>query len=41
MMNQTVEVNMTEDTSQKAQKEASEKATPIGRMTIGEGRPQV
>ncbi len=27
---------MTEDTSQKAQKEASEKATPIGRMTIGE-----
>jgi hypothetical protein len=36
MMNQTVEVNMTEDTSQKPQKEATEKATPIGRMTIGE-----
>lgn len=27
---------MTEDTSQKPQKEATEKATPIGRMTIGE-----
>ena len=27
---------MTEDSSQKPQKEATEKATPIGRMTIGE-----
>jgi hypothetical protein len=36
VMNQTVEVNMTEDTSQKSPKEATEKATPIGRMTIGE-----
>ncbi len=27
---------MTDDTSQKLQKEATEKATPIGRMTIGE-----
>ena len=27
---------MTEDTSQKSQKEATEKATPIGRMTISE-----
>ena len=35
-MNQTVEVNMTEDTSPKAQKEATDKATPIGRMTLGE-----
>lgn len=35
-MNLTAEVNMTEDTSQTAQKEASKKATPIGRMTIGE-----
>jgi hypothetical protein len=35
-MNKTVEVNMTEETSQKPQKEATEKATPIGRMIIGE-----
>jgi hypothetical protein len=35
-MNQTVEVNMTEDTSQKSPNDATEKATPIGRMTIGE-----
>ncbi len=27
---------MTEDAGQKAQKETAEKATPIGRMTIGE-----
>ena len=27
---------MTEDTSQKSPKEATEKATPIGRMTIGD-----
>lgn len=35
-MNQTIEVNMTEDAGQNAQKETLEKATPIGRMTIGE-----
>ena len=36
VMNQSVEVNMTEDTSQKPPKEPTEKATPIGRMTLGE-----
>ena len=35
-MNQTVEVNMTEDAGPKAQKEATDKATPIGRMTFGD-----
>ena len=36
VINETVEVNMTEDAGQKPQKETTEKATPIGRMTIGE-----
>lgn len=36
VMNQTEEVNMTEDTSQKPEKVTTEKATPIGRMTISE-----
>ena len=36
MTNETVEVNMTEDTNQKPQKETTGKVTSIGRMTFGE-----